>query len=110
MSESTRPAYTEAEMDQAVSLLMEALEPAAERLNLNPAQVMDRMADDLLNALVTAYLIAVKKQTAPERIRSEAAVLATGLLKRTPGREDLAEQLIRTLYRTIRTEHGLPTN
>ncbi len=108
MSARYCPPYTPAEMDQAVSLLMQALAPTAAAHGMSAAELMDATAEDLLAAQVTAYLITVKKNTPAGRVHSDAAVIMLGLLRRTPGREALAEQLISRIYRTIRAEHGLP--
>jgi hypothetical protein len=108
VSERYTPDYTPAEMEQAVSLLMQALAPVAAQHGMNAAELMDATAEDLLAAQVTAYLITIQKNTPAGRVHSDAAVIMLGLLRRTPGREALAEQMISRIYRTIRAEHGLP--
>lgn len=103
-------AYSEEELDKATAQFLERhLKPIARSAGRHVGEVLDDLAEDLFTGGVLAYMMAnrlAERDTSMD-VNAKAGVLFVAMLRKMPGREDLAAGLVSTIYRQARAAAGI---
>ncbi|MFC8671034.1 hypothetical protein [Streptomyces sp. NPDC057199] len=105
-----RNAYSEEELDKAAAQFLDRhLKPIARSTGRHVGEVLDDLAEDLFTGGVLAYMMAnrLAEQDATINVNAKAGVLFVAMLRKMPGREDLAAGLVSTIYRQARAAAGI---
>ncbi|MBW1603423.1 hypothetical protein JJV70_15185 [Streptomyces sp. JJ66] len=102
--------YSAEELSKATGQFLDRhLKPIAHRTGRHVGEVLDELAEDLFTGGVLAYMMAnrMAEQDPAIDVNAEAGAMFLAMIRKMPGRVNLAKTLVGAIYREIRAAEGI---